>query len=326
LKETGMTKNQKITIGAVLVVSAGALIYSLATYKGHSAPKVEETASGPTINDVVIGEQTAPTPVAGTTGAPGTATPTGTTPGQGVPPSASATNTLAGTTGAPGTPGTPATPGLTVTPTAGPVAPAVTTDAPVAVSYTVKKGDTLHSIAKAELGSDAKWKDILAANPSLDPKKLKIGMKLQMPSKAGTTSVASAGTTSAIAPGGTAGVTAINGSTPGTTATTGSPGFTPVSNPVAPATGATKAKPVATAPKTTSGTSTKVSTGKVSTRDGVSIYTVRDGDTLRSISKDVYRGDEAKWESVFRLNRDVIGSDPGRLEAGTILILPASGK
>ncbi len=305
-----MTKNQKITIGAVLVVSAGALIYSLATYKGHSAPKIEEpVASGPTLNEMVINEQNAPsTPVTGvttpatTTG--GTATGSTVSMGpvtggqQGVPPSASATSTLAGVPGA--TPGTPATPVETAVAEAKPA------------SYTVKKGDTLHSIAKRELGSETKWKDLLAANPSLDPKKLKIGMSLQLPAaKAPAVASGSTGVGNGSAPVVTPGTPSLTG--------TGTSGFTPVAN----TTAAPKpAKTTASAPKTAT-TSAPV---KVSVRDGVQIYTVRNGDTLRSISKDVYRGDEQKWESVFKLNRDVIGSDPGRLEPGTILILPASGK
>jgi nucleoid-associated protein YgaU len=319
-----MTKNQKIAIGAVLVVSAGALIYSLATYKGHGASvDPEPVASGPTINEIVLNEQTSTgTPATGenlpaTPGHSGTlATGTPGTPGiPGVPPTASATSTLAGTTGTPATPGA-GTPTQTQTP--------VEIAEPVKVTYTVKKGDTLHSIAKRELGSENKWKDILAANPSLNPSKMKIGMALQMPAKASST--AAAGTTAT--PGATPSATVIPASN------TGNPGFTPAT-PVATGTSVTPATPVASGgstvtskPKPTAAAPKPAATTaqKSTTRDGVQIYTVRNGDTLRSISKEVYRGDEQKWESVFRLNRDVIGSDPGRLEPGTILILPASGR
>ncbi len=294
-----MTKNQKIAIGAVLVVSAGALIYSLATYKGHAHEVAPEQGNGPTLSEIVINDQNTP----------GTPTPGGESqlPGAPVPPSASATNTLAGTSGAPVVPGTPGIGSTAIPPVQAPVEVPVV-EAPK-VAYTVKKGDTLHGIAKRELGSENKWKDILAANPGLNPSKLKIGMSLQMPAKASAVA-ATSGT-----PGtGTAAV--IPASNTGTTG-----GFTPITSGTAPAaTGATapKPKPAATTPK--------AATSKVATRDGVQIYTVRDGDTLRSISKEVYRGDEQKWENVFKLNRDVIGSDPGRLEPGTILILPASGK
>lgn len=50
-----------------------------------------------------------------------------------------------------------------------------------AKSYTVRKGDTLSAIARRELGSAARAKDIQALNPGLDPAKLKVGQTIQMP-------------------------------------------------------------------------------------------------------------------------------------------------
>jgi len=47
--------------------------------------------------------------------------------------------------------------------------------------YTIKSGDTLEAIARAELGSGQKWNAIVAANPGLDPKALKIGQKIKLP-------------------------------------------------------------------------------------------------------------------------------------------------
>ena len=55
---------------------------------------------------------------------------------------------------------------------------------PVAASpktYTVKKGDTLFSIAKTQLGSGRDWQKITAANPGLTPQKLKAGQQIAMP-------------------------------------------------------------------------------------------------------------------------------------------------
>ncbi len=50
-------------------------------------------------------------------------------------------------------------------------------------TYTVKAGDTLGSIAKSQLGSTSRWKDLLTANAKTlrDPKQMKIGMTLVVP-------------------------------------------------------------------------------------------------------------------------------------------------
>ena len=53
--------------------------------------------------------------------------------------------------------------------------------------YVIKSGDTLEAIARAELGSGQKWQAIVAANPGLDPKALKIGQRIRIPD-AGTAS------------------------------------------------------------------------------------------------------------------------------------------
>lgn len=52
-------------------------------------------------------------------------------------------------------------------------------------TYVVRKGDTLSSIAHRELGSKARWKDIVAANGSSlrDPAALSPGMKIRIPAK-----------------------------------------------------------------------------------------------------------------------------------------------
>lgn len=56
--------------------------------------------------------------------------------------------------------------------------------APAAGEYTIKAGDTLGSIALKELGSKNKWKEIQDANPGLDPRNLRAGQKIKVPSKA----------------------------------------------------------------------------------------------------------------------------------------------
>ncbi|MBF0405952.1 MAG: LysM peptidoglycan-binding domain-containing protein [Candidatus Riflebacteria bacterium] len=48
--------------------------------------------------------------------------------------------------------------------------------------YIVEKGDTIGSIAKKILGRASKYSQILKLNPTLNPKNLKIGMKIAIPS------------------------------------------------------------------------------------------------------------------------------------------------
>lgn len=61
-------------------------------------------------------------------------------------------------------------------------APASATPAVAASrTYTVKKGDTLFSIAKANYGTGREWQKIVAANPGLDPQKLKVGQTITIP-------------------------------------------------------------------------------------------------------------------------------------------------
>jgi len=50
-------------------------------------------------------------------------------------------------------------------------------------TYVVRKGDTLQSIAERLLGSDDRWREIVAANPGVDPKRLAVGRKLRMPGR-----------------------------------------------------------------------------------------------------------------------------------------------
>ncbi|MEE9405674.1 MAG: LysM peptidoglycan-binding domain-containing protein [Algisphaera sp.] len=50
-------------------------------------------------------------------------------------------------------------------------------------------------------------------------------------------------------------------------------------------------------------------------------YTVKENDTLSGIAKQFYAA-SSKWELIYQANRDVIGSDPGRMKAGTVLTIP----
>lgn len=54
---------------------------------------------------------------------------------------------------------------------------------PLPGTYTVKKGDTLWSIATRLLGDGQRWRDIVAMNPGLVPEKLRIGQQIAIPDK-----------------------------------------------------------------------------------------------------------------------------------------------
>lgn len=48
-------------------------------------------------------------------------------------------------------------------------------------SYTIRKGDTLWSIAARHYGDGKMWTQIVDANPGLDPKKLAVGQVISLP-------------------------------------------------------------------------------------------------------------------------------------------------
>jgi nucleoid-associated protein YgaU len=50
-------------------------------------------------------------------------------------------------------------------------------------TYTIQKKDTLWSIASRLLGNGQRYRDILAANPGLDAKKLAVGQTIKIPPK-----------------------------------------------------------------------------------------------------------------------------------------------
>lgn len=79
---------------------------------------------------------------------------------------------------------------VVVPPTSYPPAPRMTTPAPVASSsreYVVKSGDSLARIARTQLGSESRWREIADLNPkAADPKSLSVGTKLILPSGAAT--------------------------------------------------------------------------------------------------------------------------------------------
>ena len=47
--------------------------------------------------------------------------------------------------------------------------------------YTIKRGDTLGEIAQRELGTATRWREIQTMNPGLNPMRLVVGKKIQLP-------------------------------------------------------------------------------------------------------------------------------------------------
>jgi nucleoid-associated protein YgaU len=92
--------------------------------------------------------------------------------------------------------GTAAPMAPTLTPPAKSTTPAA---APAGAEYTVKSGDTLEAIARAQLGDGQKWRSIVEMNPGLDPKALKVGQKLKMPAGGTATAKESSAPTSGAA-------------------------------------------------------------------------------------------------------------------------------
>jgi nucleoid-associated protein YgaU len=85
-------------------------------------------------------------------------------------------------------------------PTSTPPAKSTTSAAaPAGAEYTVKSGDTLEAIARAQLGDGQKWRAIVEMNPGLDPKALKVGQKLKMPAGGTATAKESSAPTSGAA-------------------------------------------------------------------------------------------------------------------------------
>lgn len=60
---------------------------------------------------------------------------------------------------------------------------------------------------------------------------------------------------------------------------------------------------------------------QVAASPSASEYVVQPGDTLRSIARDEY-GDADQWPRIYDANREVIGTDPDTLQAGTRLRIP----
>jgi hypothetical protein len=59
----------------------------------------------------------------------------------------------------------------------------------------------------------------------------------------------------------------------------------------------------------------------VPVKDKPKTHTVKSGETLASISRDVY-GTSNKWNEIYKKNRKVIGPDPDLIKPGQKLVIP----
>jgi nucleoid-associated protein YgaU len=152
-----------------------------------------------------------------------------------------------------------------------------------ATSYTVVRGDVLTTIAKKH---HVTLKALEAANPGVNPNRLLVNSKLNIPAPAAATGASTSGARA----GGTS--TTTPPASGARAATTRSSGATRTA-------GATAARTLAPG----------------------STYTVKRGDTLRKIAKAAY-GDENMWRRIARSNRADL-PNPNLLTAGQTLRLPA---
>ena len=70
--------------------------------------------------------------------------------------------------------------------------------------YTVETGDTLTAIAGTWFKDTSKWKEIVAVNPGLSASNLKVGQKINLPAKSGSSSTKVSSATKSSAPAVTA--------------------------------------------------------------------------------------------------------------------------
>ncbi|MFN9788086.1 MAG: LysM peptidoglycan-binding domain-containing protein [Planctomycetia bacterium] len=155
-------------------------------------------------------------------------------------------------------------------------------------TYVVKSGDSLARIARKELGSEARWKEIPDLNPGVTPQNLKLGQSLLLPVGAAPASSASTAPVAASVPARVAPKSKVEAKPKAAVAAK------------APA----AAQP-ASAPKPKSGR----------------VYTVKSGDTLVRIAEREC-GSAKMVGQIKALNP---GLDPDKIKVGAKITLPGQG-
>lgn len=191
-KQNQRRSRLKIAVSCVLGVCVVGLVGLLIQgCKREEPPVLDNTASTETNSTATVDTNTPPSvPDTNVVTTPVPSAPTGT-----VPPAAPGTPVAGTPAGAPPSVGQPAQPPLPLPPVPSPGANA-DTSAPTAggSEYTIAKGDTLAKIAHH---NGVTLKAILAANPGINPNKLKVGKKITIP--AGGTGAGTGAATSGVA-------------------------------------------------------------------------------------------------------------------------------
>jgi nucleoid-associated protein YgaU len=213
-----------------------------------------------------------------------------------------------------------------------PAVPDKPADTPVATTggertYTVKAGDTLYLIAKKELGSASRWKELEKLN-GISSNDLRIGKVIKLPAAAGTATPTDAnGTATPAATGGKVHIVAkgetladisakyLKSSKNWKKLVEANPGISPENLKIGqkiiiPETGTATEAPAGTAPGTTPEASP--------TAGEVTEYTVKAGDTLGTIALHAL-GSKHRWKEIQEANP---GLDSKHLRAGQKIKLP----
>ncbi len=163
-------------------------------------------------------------------------------------------------------------------------------DPPAPRKYVIKSGDTLTKISTEQLGSSEYVQDILDVNKGLDPRRLKVGQEILLPTING------AKTAPAVAADPKKPATETTKALEKPTVRTNEPPKTPLAG--------DRSKPAANPTKT----------------NGARTYTVKKGDTLYSISKAMY-GTSSKVQAIVDANKSTLKS-ANDLSVGMVLNIP----
>ncbi|MDX1565316.1 MAG: LysM peptidoglycan-binding domain-containing protein, partial [Phycisphaeraceae bacterium] len=201
------------------------------------------------------------------------------------------------------------------------------TEPAVSKTYTIRAGDDFATIARRTWGSEAKWVAIQRANPDVDPRRLRIGQKIVIPTleadalrRSGELSSAAQST----ALGRRAHVTVEKGDS-----------LTRISRKVYGRSSLWETIYQANRDKLSSPDDLKVgmvlaipprpksasASASRSSGDSEGIYTVRSGDTLSAIARKKL-GSAKRWPMIYEANRDRLSS-PEDIQVGQKLRIPS---
>lgn len=190
-----------------------------------------------------------------------------------------------------------------------PAAASATAPTTEALTYTVKPGDSLSKIAREQLGSDSRWRDIFELNRDKvdSPESLQAGMVIRLPrSNAPAASGASGNNREAAPPTGTS-----------TATRTAAVPMPVVLDPAA--TPPQRLQDLRAAQRQSRGEATATAAAPARTSR---TYVVQRGDTLTKIAEKTL-GDGSQWRKLYQANKARI-ADPDAVPVGLELTIPQS--